>query len=269
MPERVQAQKRQLCATIGAGELPLRYRQSVTRPSFSDGGRDTDTVAAIAGSLIGATTGISGIPAAWRRKLHGWPGLTTRDLMARAVLAANGGASDRQGWPADATIEATSVDTLVRHPHDDGVWLGSLAALRRLPDEVDAVVSLCRVGHHETDLETVEFWLVDRAGANVHLRSIVEDAADTIAALRAEGRTVFVHCAEGRSRTPTVAAAYSIRHLDRDPQRALAEVVTALPGEHINGEFRKLVASIRSDYVRTCGGMLPGDDSETSNSVDG
>lgn len=61
------------------------------------GGRDTDTVAAIAGSLIGAVTGVSGIPARWRRLVHGWPGLTERDLAARAVLAVRGGVSDSAG----------------------------------------------------------------------------------------------------------------------------------------------------------------------------
>ena len=39
------------------------------------GGRDTDTVAAIAGGLLGAVYGASAVPAAWRRVLHGWPGL--------------------------------------------------------------------------------------------------------------------------------------------------------------------------------------------------
>lgn len=48
------------------------------------GGRDTDTVAAIAGSLIGAATGLSGIPAEWRAILHGWPGLRASDLVELA-----------------------------------------------------------------------------------------------------------------------------------------------------------------------------------------
>lgn len=43
------------------------------------GGRDTDTVAAIAGSLLGARWGASAVPAQWRRRLHGWPGLRGRD----------------------------------------------------------------------------------------------------------------------------------------------------------------------------------------------
>ena len=39
------------------------------------GGGDTDTVAAIAGGLLGAVYGASAVPAEWRRVLHGWPGL--------------------------------------------------------------------------------------------------------------------------------------------------------------------------------------------------
>ena len=52
------------------------------------GGRDTDTVAAIAGALVGARDGASAVPAAWRDVLHGWPGLDAAaltDLAARAV----------------------------------------------------------------------------------------------------------------------------------------------------------------------------------------
>ena len=46
------------------------------------GGNDTDTVAAIAGGLLGAAYGASAVPAEWRRVLHGWPGMRTRDLVA-------------------------------------------------------------------------------------------------------------------------------------------------------------------------------------------
>jgi ADP-ribosylglycohydrolase len=49
------------------------------------GGGDTDTVATIAGGLLGAVYGVSAVPAQWRRLLHGWPGLSTRDLVALAT----------------------------------------------------------------------------------------------------------------------------------------------------------------------------------------
>jgi ADP-ribosylglycohydrolase len=45
------------------------------------GGNDTDTVAAIAGGLLGAAHGASAVPAQWRPVLHGWPGLRSRDLI--------------------------------------------------------------------------------------------------------------------------------------------------------------------------------------------
>lgn len=54
------------------------------------GGRDTDTVAAIAGALLGARWGASAVPSAWRRQLHGWPGLQAHDLVRLAVLSAQG-----------------------------------------------------------------------------------------------------------------------------------------------------------------------------------
>jgi hypothetical protein len=38
------------------------------------GAGDTDTVAAIAGGLLGAAYWASAVPAEWRRVLHGWPG---------------------------------------------------------------------------------------------------------------------------------------------------------------------------------------------------
>lgn len=51
-------------------------------------GGDTDTVAAIAGSLLGAIYGASAVPAEWRSKLHGWPGLNGAGLEELALSAA-------------------------------------------------------------------------------------------------------------------------------------------------------------------------------------
>jgi ADP-ribosyl-[dinitrogen reductase] hydrolase len=50
-------------------------------------GGDTDTVAAIAGSLLGARWGASAIPEEWLGVLNGWPGYTVRDLRALAEAA--------------------------------------------------------------------------------------------------------------------------------------------------------------------------------------
>ncbi len=53
--------------------------------------------------------------------------------------------------------------TPVRHPRDDRVWLGNVAALQTLPSDVDAVVSLCRVPEYDVPdgVEQVDVRLID------------------------------------------------------------------------------------------------------------
>ncbi|GAA2021631.1 hypothetical protein GCM10009839_18440 [Catenulispora yoronensis] len=47
-------------------------------------GDDTDTVAAIAGVLLGAAWGRAAIPVEWQQRVHGWPGLRVDDLASLA-----------------------------------------------------------------------------------------------------------------------------------------------------------------------------------------
>lgn len=164
--------------------------------------------------------------------LHGWPGLRVRDLVGLAALAVNHGQPDSEGWPTADRGQTGRTDTLVPHPHDDGVLLGDIRALDRLPSTVDAVVSLCRVGRSRVQVDPSnhnEVWLIDQAGKNLNLDAVVAETADAIAALRAEGRTVFVHCFEAQSPTPSIGAAYAVRHLGIDPDVALSEITAALP----------------------------------------
>ncbi|MBM3957851.1 MAG: ADP-ribosylglycohydrolase family protein, partial [Gemmatimonadetes bacterium] len=51
-------------------------------------GDDTDTVAAIAGTLLGARWGASAVPEEWRSLIHGWPGHRADDLTRLALAAA-------------------------------------------------------------------------------------------------------------------------------------------------------------------------------------
>jgi predicted protein tyrosine phosphatase len=135
---------------------------------------------------------------------------------------------------------------LARDPHDAGVWLGGVDALRNLPDGVNAVVSLCRLGLSEVPApgvaagDHVEVWLIDEAdpAKNPNLDFVLSDAAAAVAALRAEGKTVLLHCVQAQSRTPAVAALYGARLTGRSPSEALSDIVKVLPDANPNAAFR-------------------------------
>jgi ADP-ribosyl-[dinitrogen reductase] hydrolase len=229
-------------ADPSAGVVPSQHLRLALEAAVR-GGRDTDTVAAIAGGLLGARWGASAVPGAWRRILHGWPGLWARDLVQLGVLAAQGG-TDLAAWPAVERVDYSpygEIGALARHPFDDGVWLGGAGALDALPSGVDAVVSLCRVGTATLPglRDHIEVWLIDSPDIelNSNLDAVLVDAADTVAALRADGRTVLLHCVQAQSRTPTVAALYAVRHCGVGLDEALDSVVNVLPAARPNAGF--------------------------------
>src|ERR1700683_3765780 len=57
------------------------------------------------------------------------------------------------------------------------------------------------------------------------------------AVLRAEGRTVLIHCVDEVRRTPAVAALYAARHLGIPVEQALLGVHTVLPAARPNAAF--------------------------------
>jgi len=216
------------------------------------GGGDADTVACVAGALLGAMWGLSAIPTDWRRRIFGWPAMTDRDLV-RLALDSYPGTRSPNSWPNVATMDYSSwsgVDAVAIHPHDDGVLLGGFdLATGRIPApiRVDAVVSLCRMGSEDLEhwglpaTSRVEVRIIDEPGSNAHTEHTLIDAATTVAALRAEGKNVLLHCVASQSRTPTVAAIYARDHLGIDADIALAEVCAALPAAHPNHEFRSII----------------------------
>ncbi len=217
-------------------------------------GDDTDTTAAIAGALLGAAYGSSAFPAAWREVLHGWPGARAADLVELAILAVRGGRPDRQGWPVGERVDYGGWDgegTLARHPHDDGVWLAAVSELDRLPDDVTAVVSLCRVGKGQvpSGLRHVEFRLLDTTGAdNPNLDFVIDDAAATVQRWRDEGEVVLLHCVASQSRTPTVAAQYAVRR-GVPSDRALREVCDVLPSARPKRHLREALRGLAATQV--------------------
>lgn len=221
------------------GQTDADYLRQCIENAVQDG-PGSGNVAALTGGLAGARWGASAVPAEWRRIVHGSPGLRATDLVRLSALAANGGAPDADGWPTAERFEYAAhgdLSALVRHPHDDGVWLGAVGALDALPDEVDAVISLCRVGSAQVPariLDHIEVWMLEDEDPenNPNLDFVLVDTVDEIAALRAEGHVVLVHCVQGQCCTATIAALYASRHRGVPMARAMADIELALPGSH-------------------------------------
>ena len=218
------------------GSFPCLHLQHALETAIRIGD-DTDTVAAIAGALLGARWGVSAIPAAWREQVHGWPGAGAVDLVHLALLTIRRGWPDRQGWPIVDRLDYgryDGFDSYALHPHDPGVHLSGTGRLETPPDEVDAVVSLCRLGAAQVPESLrgrqLDFRLLDTvAQDNPNLGFVLDDAARTVARLRDDGRTVLLHCVAAQSRTPSVAVRYSM--LRGVPfADAMADVRRALPG---------------------------------------
>lgn len=218
-------------------------------------GNDTDTVAAIAGALLGARWGVSGIPLQWQRIVHGWGGHRAADLIRMALLTAGGGRADGVGWPGCDRMESPIDRPLMAtHPDDDGVVLGNLLT-DAVESGVDAVVSLCRVGRRQFEQvpaeNQVQVWLVDRPGANANTAFALDQAARMVAAMRDEGHKVLLHCAAGQSRTPAVGARYAMIRTGRDGRSALAEMreLLAEHGYHVNNELSQVVQRFDRDQT--------------------
>jgi len=226
-------------------------------------------VAATAGALLGARWGGSAVPFGRLRELRpaapptvdvtstglergqchiDRPGYGPRagELVRLGALVAGGGRDDARGWPSIArrALYPHRVDPAVPFPVDPGVVLGGLGTRDA---DLSAVVSLCQVGH--ADFEDIpagdhlELWLVDHPGDNNHPHFVIDQAARAVAAFRAEGKRVLLHCHAGLSRTPAVAARYACLTAGCDPATAFAQVAkaTGRPTSKVN---RELLAAV-------------------------
>ncbi|WP_407709139.1 ADP-ribosylglycohydrolase family protein [Arthrobacter nitrophenolicus] len=228
------------------------------------GGRDTDTVAAIAGGLLGAAYGYTAVPFEWRQRLHGWPGLRARDLMMLGMELGRGEGSRSTSWPRAERHDYSMwgrTDALVRHPHDEGVWLGGVGSLQRVAElGIDAVVSLCRLGTLDVPGVAPEdhatFWVVDSPveGDNAHVAFVLREAAAAVERYRAEGKTVLLHCVLAESRTPTVAALYGARVARISLLEALEDVRRALPNARPNPLFMQVLIDAETTSGPAAGG---------------
>ncbi|CAL9356716.1 protein phosphatase [Nocardiopsis dassonvillei] len=136
----------------------------------------------------------------------------------------------------------------VPHPLDPGVLLGNLDHLRAHPETVDAAVSLCRThpsdAPHLPAADWVRVWLHDRRGANSHPHFTLDEAAAAVAALRAEGKRVLLHCWAGASRTPAVATRYAVAALGAPVLPTLAAMIRTVGGHLDNPSLSTAVARL-------------------------
>ncbi|MCD9198317.1 ADP-ribosylglycohydrolase family protein [Aeromicrobium wangtongii] len=225
-----------------SGAFPAQHLAEATKNAVR-AGDDTDTVAAIAGGLLGAHWGQSAVPLEWTRRVHGYGRHRASGLVSMAHRTALRGTSPADAWPLSERITTpeyvSARPVRAAHPHDDGVILGSYGVRDH---GCDAIVSLCRMGTADfapagvNREDHVMVRLVDREDPdeNPHLDFVMADTARTIKTLRDEGKRVFVHCVAAHARTPAAGIAYS-RLLGIPLERARTDMARALPGMRGSG----------------------------------
>ena len=208
-----------------------------------DLGGNTVTVACVTGALAGAVFGMAGIPARWSSAVHG-----------RVP-----GCGERVWRLPDLQELAAALDGRPLLPHEDGaiptlgpvevlpgIWAANLAGARAAGGDF-AVVSLCRVGEpFGAEVQRLAY-LADNEN-NTELDAVLADVLDDVAALRAEGRRVLVHCHGGASRTGLVLRAWLRRTEGLSAEEATAVVRERWP--HLdtwNGSFTAALERIRPD----------------------
>nr|WP_204331437.1 ADP-ribosylglycohydrolase family protein [Geodermatophilus sabuli] len=194
--------------TLGQAVWALRHGRDFAEVLrlVVDLGGDTDTVAAVSGGLAGAVHGMGGIPMRWSSVVHGKvPGFGDRrwglaDLQQLAA-ALDGGAL--QSYDPGVIPRIGPREVL------PGIWAGNLDGARY--SEADfAVISLCRLGDpfpHEVHRMA---YLADN-DLNADVDTVLTDVLDDMAALRADGRRILVHCHGGASRTGLVLRGWLVR----------------------------------------------------------
>lgn len=224
-------------------DQPCRHLQAALQTAVHIG-NDSDTVAAIAGSLLGARWGSTAIPVEWQLLLHGWPGYRARDLVRLAILATRGRKPDSSGWPVADDLTSYYRQTWPAAPlvqaleEDHGVLLANVYGAGKAKSDV--AVSLCRMGRTQLSAPSwAEIRLLDFDGAedNPNLDFIFADLARAMVRWRDDGKTVSVNCVQAERRTPAVAAAYLAEMLHISGEEALQRVRAQLPGMRPNAAF--------------------------------
>jgi hypothetical protein len=103
-----------------------------------------------------------------------------------------------------------------------GIWAGNLDGAR-YSEEDFAVISLCRLGEPFPHTLHRMAYIADN-DHNADLDGMLADVLDDMAALRAEGHRLLVHCHGGASRTGLVLRAWLVREEGMPAEAATAYV---------------------------------------------
>src|SRR3954453_15057517 len=194
--------------TLGQAVWALRHGKNLPEVMrlVIDLGGDTDTVAAVAGGLAGAVFGMAGIPMRWSSAVQGRvPGYADR-LWRLADLQELAAALDGRDGPSyDPGVISRIGPTEVL----PGVWAGNLDGAQ-YSDEDFAVLSLCRLGEPFRHGVHRMAYIADN-DYNTEIDVVLDDILEDMAALRAEGHRLLVHCHGGASRTGLVLRAWAMQ----------------------------------------------------------
>ena len=215
-------------------------------------GHDTDTVAAIAGSLVGARWGMSALPLRWTSVVHGFhevragraSGMRANALQHLSYQVAEHGTG---ALPESFKPAGTAPQALVTIPGVDGLLLGGHAEMADADLRGAGVVSLSRVGVNEAAeaARHASVFVLDQPAPDVnpHLHFSLLDVTRTIHEWRTQG-PVVLHCVMAHNRTPTYAVAYLVTQCGWSLEPAVSAVREALPqaqlAEHLLGAVRDL-----------------------------
>jgi ADP-ribosylglycohydrolase len=221
-----------ICSTpVLDGPCHATHLQRVLEKVVRAGG-DTDTVAAIAGALLGARWGATALPFQWRRKLHGHRIYSEEvrhcadlERLARGVYLSG---DPTNPWPDRETWLPYYKQTFGDYPSRleiSGIEFGNVGALvGAVADGADTVVSLCRMGTNEVPLGVehhVLGFIDSNAADNPNLPLLLKELVEALEQYLLEDRKVFVHCVAAANRTPTSAAAWLVHLQELEAKEAL------------------------------------------------
>lgn len=212
--------------TLGTAVWALRKRWSFEEAMrhVIDVGGDTDTIACVAGGLLGAVQGIEAIPSRWTTPLCGdFPGrgFRTNALAELIDLATQLDGVEVSGDESPVLPVISPAEVL------PGLWLTNLDGAATGPTDA-VVISLCRTFSRVPQERRRQIYLTDDE-TNLAVDTVLADVLDTIEAVHAEGHAVVVHCYGGQSRTGLILRGLLRRSKGLSTSEATAEAARLWP----------------------------------------